>query len=94
MERDILMEEIIELVNLQNLPNQEDLIIALTNCNDGRWKNKAYYQFVSSINANQVGSEWQFETSIRLEHPTKGTIIIDVLKCGRIGGIEFLELLD
>ena len=94
MERGILMKEIIELVKLQKLPNQQDLVIALTNCNDGQWKNKAYYQFVSSINANQVGSEWQFEISIRLEHQKKGTIIIDILKCGRIGGIEFLALLD
>jgi hypothetical protein len=94
MEKYITIDEIIELVRLQNFTNQDNLIIALTNCKAGNWKNKAYFQFVSSKNANQVGSEWQFETSIRLEHSTKGTIIIDFLKCGKIGGIEFLNLLE
>ncbi len=94
MEKYITIEEIIDLVNIQNPTNQEYLIIALTNCKEGQWKNKAYYQFISSKDANQTGSEWQFETSVRLEHPIKGTIVIDILKDSRIGGIEFLNLLD
>lgn len=94
MEKYITIEEIIELVKLQSTTNQKEIIIALTNCNGGRWKNKAYYQFISSKSANQVGSEWQFETSVRLEHRKKGTIVVDILKDSRIGGFEFLDLLD
>jgi hypothetical protein len=30
---------------------------------------------------------------IILEHPEKGTIIVDVLKDGRIGGLEFYDLI-
>ena len=89
----ISIEEIIKLVR-QQYPTQQDLITALTNCENGKWKNKAYFQFVDSKNANQIGAEWQFDTNIVLEHPDKGTIVLDVLKNKRIGGIEFLELLD
>jgi hypothetical protein len=85
-----------EIVNFirKHEPDRQDLIIGLTNSVEGKWKDKAYYQFVGSINANQEGAEWQIEDSIVLEHETLGTIIIDFLKDKSIGGIEFLNNLD
>ena len=87
------IQEIIDLVKKQE-PEREDLIIALNNSKGGHWENKAYYRFVDSKNANQIGSEWQFYDNIVLEHDLLGTIIIDYLKDNRIGGIEFMIYLD
>ncbi len=87
------INEIISFIK-KHKPERQDLIIGLTNSVKGKWKNKAYYQFVDSSNANQDGAEWQFEENIILEHETLGTIIIDLLKDKRIGGIEFYNNLD
>lgn len=85
-----------EIVNFfrKHKPDRQDLILALKNSVEGKWTNKAYYQFVDSTNANQEGAEWQFEENIVLEHETLGTIIIDFLKDKRIGGIEFYSNLN
>jgi len=87
------IDELIELVKQQD-PNRQDLVIALTNCIGEKWKDKAYFQYVDSKNANQIGAEWQIEENIIIEHPTKGIVIINLLKDKRIGGIEFYEFLD
>lgn len=52
---------------------------------------KAYVYFVSSSNPNQLGSEWQFEQNLILDHPIRGEIVVDILKGNRIGGIELLK---
>jgi len=46
--------------------------------------------FVKPKRPNHPGSEWQFKENITLEHPEFGDIVLDVLKDGRIGGIEYL----
>ena len=89
----INIENIIGLVRQQE-PNRQDLIKALQNCTGGQWTSKGYYRFVDSTNANQVGAEWQFEENIVLEQDNEGDIVLDFLKNGEIGGIEFLGLLD
>ena len=88
----ININEIIELVEQQE-PLRPDVIKALTECKGGRWRGNAYFQFVDSMNANQNGADWQFEENIIIEHPKKGTIIIDFLKDKKIGGFEFYELI-
>jgi hypothetical protein len=88
----INIKEIIELLEQQE-PLRQDVIKALTECRGGRWRGNAYFQFVDSTNANQNGAEWQFDDNIVVEHPKKGTIIIDFLKNKKIGGIEFYELI-
>ena len=86
------IKEIIELVEQQE-PLRPDLIKALNECKGGRWRGNAYFQFVDSTNANQNGAEWQFGENIVIEHPEKGTIIIDFLKDKKIGGLEFYGLI-
>lgn len=88
----ININEIIELAKQQK-PLRPDVIKALTECKGGRWRGNTYFQFVDSMNANQNGADWQFEENIIIEHPKKGTIIIDFLKDKKIGGLEFYELI-
>jgi uncharacterized protein YuzE len=59
-----------------------------------RWFKKRYIRFVNSVNANQKDAKWQFAKNIILEHKIEGTIIVDILKDGRIGGFELYNELD
>ena len=67
---------------------------ALSSCGAGEWENRAYVRYVSAVDPNNPGSEWQFETSVAIHHQELGTVVIDILRGGRIGGIEFLDRLD
>ena len=92
MDEYININEIIEIVRQQE-PSRQDIINALRECKGGRWRGNAYFQFVDSTNANNIGAIWQIEENIVIEHPEKGTIIIDFLKDKKIGGLEFYELI-
>ena len=89
----INIEQIIELVRHQE-PDRPELITALQNCKGGQWTSNGYYQFVDSKNANEIGSVWQIDESIVLEQEVNGDIVLDLLKDGCIGGIEFIDLID
>ena len=84
------IEWIIDLIKEQE-SERTDLIMQLENSETKEWFKQAYIHFVSGFKPNQPGSKWQFEENIELEHPTEGTIVLDILKDGRIGGIEFLK---
>jgi hypothetical protein len=75
------------------LPDQPWLAEALANCKACHWESPAYVHFVDPDRPNIPGSAWQFRENILLEHPTEGTLVLDVLQGGRIGGIEFLSRL-
>ena len=47
--------------------------------------------FVDPKNPNKPGSEWQFERSITIEDTLYGDVVLDILKDGRIGSIEYLD---
>jgi uncharacterized protein YuzE len=87
------IEMIIKLVEQQE-PDRQDLIIALRNCKNGKWTSNGYYQFVDSNNANQIGYKWQFDENVVLEQENKGDIVLDILKDGSIGGIEFIDQIE
>lgn len=93
MKIETIIKDLIKILEKEETKN-ENLIILMQNCNGGKWKNKAYYQFVNSENPNQVGSEWQFLDNVVIEHKVIGTIIIDLLKDNRIGGFEFYNLIE
>lgn len=84
------IEWIIDLIKEQE-PERLDLIQQLEDSNIKKWIRQPYISLVSAERPNQQGSEWQFEENIVLEHETEGTIVLDILKDGRIGGIEFLN---
>ena len=83
------MQTIIKFVE-ENYPDRKDIIAGLQNAAGGSWKGKAYFQFVDSTNANKEGAEWQHDECFVLDEED---IVIDLLKDGRIGGIEFISLL-
>jgi uncharacterized protein YuzE len=84
------IEIIIELIKEQE-PERLDLIDQLRKSEKQKWIHQPYVGFVSVERPNQPDSEWQFCESIVLEHEIEGTIVLDVLKDGRIGGIEFVS---
>ena len=86
------IEWIIELIKEQE-PDRTDLIEQLKKCDIQKWTRQPYIHLVSDAEPNQPGSEWQFEECIVLEHDSEGTIVLDILKDGRIGGIEFVKQL-
>ena len=67
---------------------------ALEKCGEGKWESPVYVRYVSASNPNQPGSEWQFEANVVLNHQTLGTVVIDVLKGSRLGGIEFVDRIE
>lgn len=67
---------------------------ALTNCGAGEWESRAYVRYVSTVDANQPNSEWQFRCSVTIHHRILGMVVIDILRDDRIGGIEFVDRLD
>jgi len=81
---------IITLIKDQE-PERTDLIEQLQKSERKEWIRQPYIRFVSGVRPNLLGSEWQFEKNIILEHDTEGTIVLDILKDGRIGGIEFIS---
>jgi uncharacterized protein YuzE len=50
---------------------------------------QSYSSFIPSEKGNFLGSEWQFDENIILEDDVEGTIVLDVLLNGKVGGIEF-----
>jgi uncharacterized protein YuzE len=84
------IEQIIELIKEQE-PERLDLIEQLKKSDKKNWIRQPYVRFVSSQKPNQPGSEWQFDENIVLEDEVEGAIVLDILKDGRIGGIEFVS---
>ena len=84
------IEWIINLIKEQE-PERIDLIEQLQKTERKEWIRQPYIRFVSGERPNLPGSEWQFEENVVLEHDTEGTIVLDILKDGRIGGIEFVS---
>jgi uncharacterized protein YuzE len=83
------IEWIITLIKEQE-PDRLDLIEQLHKSEKKKWIRQPYISFISGERPNLPGSEWQFKENVVLEHETEGTIVLDILKDGRIGGIEFV----
>ena len=77
---------IVELAKSQ-CSDKDWLQAALSKCTSYLEESNAYYYFVPCENPNEKNSEWQFDTNIMLECPLNGTIILDILKGQRVGGI-------
>lgn len=66
---------------------------ALARCARAAETGRAYVHFVDPSGPNEPGSDWQFEENLLLEHPSEGTLVLDILSGRRVGGIEFLRRL-
>jgi hypothetical protein len=93
MEPTVDLNEIIRLVKRQQ-PDRDDIVSHLQKYPQGQWTRPGYYQFVDSTNANMPGAVWQHDECIVLEQENEGDIVLDVLRDGRVGGIEFIDLIE
>ncbi|QNF32940.1 hypothetical protein HUW51_09420 [Adhaeribacter swui] len=75
----------------EQLPDKVDTIEAAKQCTRGVWEKKNYIYFVSIKNPDLPGSEWQFKENLILEDADRGMVVLDILKDGRIGGIQFVS---
>ena len=85
------IEEIIELVK-QQVPERADVVKSLKKCSEGEWTSSGYFQF--SLSKKGKSADWKFNENLLLEHEFLGFIVLDILKNGRIAGIEFINLID
>ncbi len=74
----------------QQKPDQPGLAEALARCERAWIRSVAYTYFVDPVNANRHGAKWQVARNVMLQSPDQGESVLDVLKDGRIGGVEFL----
>ncbi|MDW9378944.1 hypothetical protein [Chryseobacterium sp. JV558] len=86
------IQNIIKFI-IHSLPEDSIVKRNLENINSGKWRSRAYYQFIDSAHPNTPGSKWIFKENIILEHPQSGTIVLDILEKDQPGGIEFYELI-
>lgn len=81
---------IIDLLKEQ-YPERLDLIADLNKSTFRRWVRQSYVQFGPVEKPYQSSEGWEYDESIALEHPTEGTIVLDISEDGRVGGAEFLK---
>ena len=74
-------------------PDRPQLADAFAACTRARGAGSYQVRFVDPARPNQPGSPWQFDRNEILEDTQFGDVVVDVLKDGRIGGIEMLDLL-
>jgi len=77
----------------EQLAEEPAIAEALAKCSRSRRESKAYVHFVDPSRPNEPGSDWQFDRNVFLTDPERGDLVLDVLKDGRIGGVEFLNRL-
>lgn len=70
----------------EQCPGEAWLPAALERCTRAREDGRAYLYF-------EEFEPGEFERNLMLHHPHEGTLMLDVLRGGRVGGIEFLRRL-
>lgn len=83
---------LVELVRAQ-CPKMPRLADSLAKTTEYFPRSVAYWYFVNPANANKPGAEWQFFGNVHLNGGERGPLVLDVLKDGRVGGVEFLARL-
>ena len=77
----------------ETMPDAPSLADALAKCTRASQPSRAYTYFVDPARPNEPDSAWQFAENVVLHHPREGELVLDVLKDGRIGVVEFLKRL-
>lgn len=83
---------LVELAREQ-CPGEPALAEALARCTRARREGRAYLHFVEASGVGRPGAEWQVERNVMLESRREGAVVLDVLRDGRVGGVEFLARL-
>lgn len=81
---------LIELAKAQK-PEAKNFHTALEACTKTVQEKVAYIYFISPKGGNKPGSPWQYSHSVELECPKVGSMVVDMMKDGRVGGIEFID---
>lgn len=68
--------------------DEPDLCAAWLRCTMEWPKDDLYTHFMPPMERQH---RWNFRASLFLSHPTLGTLVVDVLKDGSIGGMEYLD---
>jgi hypothetical protein len=71
-------------------PEQPWIAEALSHCTEAFSVSRWMVHFVDPAKPNEPGSAWQFRENVTLESPADGDIVLDILKDGRVGAIEYL----
>jgi hypothetical protein len=77
----------------QQYPDEPWLAAALARCTRCMRYDDTYVHFVSPERANQPGADWQHDACLELESPTEGWVVLDILKDGEVGGVEFVAFI-
>ncbi|MDF1548355.1 MAG: hypothetical protein P1P88_11075 [Bacteroidales bacterium] len=82
--------ELIAALIKELVPERTDIVV-VQKLKSKKWIRQAYIPLKKLYDSDERDSNWQFEENILLEHETEGTIVLDVYKNGRIGGIELVN---
>jgi len=67
-----------------------DLAGALSKCTRAFVSSADYIYFVDGAGANKPGAEWQIDRTETIQGPDDQVVILDLLKDGRVGGVELI----
>ena len=70
--------------------SRPELVEALNKCTRAFVRSADYVYFVDNALANRPGAEWQFDRNEGIEGPNDQLVILDLLKDGRVGGVELI----
>ena len=71
------------------MPEEAELLHALESCTSALWESPTYAYFVDAKNPDPPGSRREFDRNVVLEDAPEGFIVLDILKDGRVGGVEY-----
>lgn len=77
----------------EQYPSVPGLIAAIERIDHCAKRSVAMWYFVDPSNANKPGAEWQFGANVHLNGGPLGPLVLDMLRDGRVGGVEFLARL-
>jgi hypothetical protein len=72
-------------------PDKPWLVASLQACTRAQIESRYYTRFVSSHRRSRPGSTWQFDCNLSLRSERDGDLVLDILKGGRVGGVEFVS---
>ncbi|MCB0358827.1 MAG: hypothetical protein KDD44_04305 [Bdellovibrionales bacterium] len=73
-------------------PDDAQLAAGLGQCTEAASDGSGYLYFVDpGLTGGNRESPWAFDHSIELRDPAGTTVVLDVLKNGRIGGVDVLD---
>ncbi len=83
-------EWLVRLVRAQ-CPHEAAVDAALQQCTRAHVVSARRTRFVSGFHPKRANSPWEFERHLRLDCPEHGALLLDILRNGQVGGVEYLD---